>query len=392
MRFLLVKCLTNRSPRISAGRAAALLAALMAIGAGVEAARCAELADAGIVRKLDGRVTAAWSGQSLGAALKRLSFSQDLPFWIDRRVDISAAVELSANDVPVREVLAQLGAPRELAAVAFRSVVYFGPRQTADELATLSVRARDSLAKAPPDVRARWLKSAGWSYPRLSQPRALVGDLVRSVGAEVVDDERIAFDLWPGRAAPAMPVVDRVVLVLAGFDLAAEISADGRNLRVVQIARPVEITREYSVPRKRREAFNSALSGMASDKIKQRGARAEVSARWEDHELLRAAIRGTTAAPAAPRAAKQTPQGGKKSSQTFTLKIENQPVDRVIDQFARQLNLTVEWTGKRPEGVAALVSCDVREVNLDGLLKAVLTPAHLTFERQGDHVAIRPAP
>jgi hypothetical protein len=321
----------------------------------------------------------------LGAALERLGQSQDVPLWIDRRVDTSAAVELAADDETVRDVLTRLAAPRELAAVPFRSMVYFGPRQTAEELATLSVRAHDSLAKALPDVRARWLKSAGWSYPRLSQPRALVGDLVRTVGATVVDDERIAFDLWLGRAAPAMPVVDRVLLVLAGFDLAAEISADGQTLRVVPISRPVEITREYSVPRKGREAFNSALSGMAADKIKRRATRIEVSARWEDHERLRAAIRGTTIEPAPP-------QGGKKSSQTFTLKIENQPVDRVVDQLAGQLGLTVEWTGKRPEGAAALVSCDVREVNLDGLLKAVLTPAHLTFERHGDHVAVRPAP
>jgi type II secretory pathway component HofQ len=101
---------------------------------------------------------------------------------------------------------------------------------------------------------------------------------------------------------------------------------------------------------------------------------------------LRRAIRG----PSEPRR-----PGGKSTAaqaQRFTLKIENQPVGRVLDQLARQLNLNVVWSTNPPAGQQALISCDVRQVDLDGLLEAILEPAGLTSRREGQTVTIQPAP
>ncbi len=211
------------------------------------------------------------------------------------------------------------------------------------------------------------------------------------VGVDAVDDQRIPFDLWPARSLPALAVVDRVVLVLAGFDLAAEISPEGRRLRIVPIARPVEITREYSVPRQRQTAFNAYLADLPSEKVRRLGMRTEVSAPWEEHERLRAVIRGVES-DQGPAVSAPGPRSGKQQGRTFTLKIESQPVDRVIDKLGGQLGLTVQWVSEPPQGSVGLVSCDVREADLDELLKAVLSPAGLTFERQNDKITIRPSP
>jgi hypothetical protein len=79
--------------------------------------------------------------------------------------------------------------------------------------------------------------------------------------------------------------------------------------------------------------------------------------------------------------------------QRFTLKIDNQPAGRVLDQLARQLQLEVEWDAALEQSPAlgreANVSCDVRDADLDELFAAVLTPAGLVFERDGKKVSIR---
>lgn len=345
------------------------------------------LADASMVRQLESRATISWRGQTLGAAVDRLADVQRMPLWVDRRVDTSAIVDLSVDDEPVGAVLARLGESANLAAVPFRTIVYFGPRRTADELATLSIRARESLANAPAGVRAKWLQATAWSFLELSQPRALVDGLARSVGASVSGEERVPLDLWPARTLPALSTLDRVVLILAGFDLTAEISPDGRTLRVAPIVRPVELSREYAVPRQRRAAFEAVLAELPSDKVEPRKTRTKVAARWEDHERLRAAIRNESGDGTLLRAGVK-PRGGGRKSQTFTLKIAKQPVDRVIEQIAVKTGLTVEWSSPPPQGPAGLTDCDVHDASLDELLEAILTPVGLAAKRDGEKLAI----
>jgi hypothetical protein len=83
------------------------------------------------------------------------------------------------------------------------------------------------------------------------------------------------------------------------------------------------------------------------------------------------------------------------SNQRFTLRIENKPVGAVIDHLAKQLDLEVTWDPALQAGPKtrrdAFVSCEVREANIDGLLKAILSPAKLAFQRDGRRVAIRDA-
>jgi hypothetical protein len=344
------------------------------------------LADPQLVHRLDRPVTLAWSGQRLGPALDRLAEAQKIAVWLDRRVDPSTAVELAATDERLGDVLARLAEAQQLGAVPFQAVVYVGPRQTSDELATLAARLRDSLAAAPPEVRARWLKTVRWSYPRLSEPRGLLRELLAPTGASVRGDELIPHDLWPARSLPPLSVADRTVLLLAGFDLAGELSPRGEALQVVAIKRPVEVTRGYSSRARRQAEFQQVLSALPSDRIQERGGRLEVAARWEDHQRLQAALRPR--APGAPPARSQPSGGGDRR---FTLAIENQPVKRVVDQLAERLKLNVVWASAPPPADEALVSCDVRDADLDGLLKAILGPANLAHSRDGSNITIRPA-
>ncbi|MBA3485309.1 MAG: hypothetical protein H0T51_26230 [Pirellulales bacterium] len=323
----------------------ATIIAICAMGQGATCrAQSRSAATQQLEQRLAARVSVAWEGQELATALQRLADSQRLPLWIDRRVDPNAPIELTANDQPLSDVLDSIGAPHGWAATPYHGMLYFGPKQTASELLTLSALARQSIAKAPPDVRSRWLKPEAWTIARLSEPRGLLKQLARSAGAAVVDEREVPHDLWPERQLPPMSALDRAILLLSGFDLTCQISADGRKLRVLPIKRPLQLI-----------------------------------------------------GPAPPTASRSRPpqprSAAKGTVQRFTLKIENQPAGRVLDQLARQLQLEVTWDAALQQtpafGREANVSCDVHEADLDELLTAVLMPAGLTFEREERKVRIR---
>ena len=323
----------------------ATIIATVAIGqATTSRAQSRSAATQQLEQRLVAPVSVAWEGQQLAAALQRLADAQRFSVWIDRRVDPSAPIVLTVADRPLGEVLSALATPRALAATPYHGVLFFGPKQTADELLTLSALARQSIAKAPSNVRSRWLKPKAWAIARLSEPRELLKQLARSAGATVVDEHHIPHDLWPARTLPPMSALDRAVLLLSGFDLTCRISADGSKLRVMPIKRPLQLI--------------------------------------------------SPAPPTASRARPPQPRSTAKTTvQRFTLKIDNQPAGRVIDQLARQLQLEVVWDTAIEQtpalGREANVSCDVREADLDQLLTAVLTPAGLAYEREGKKVGIR---
>lgn len=302
-------------------------------------------------RRLQQGVTLTFQGQLLGPALARLGETQDVPLWIDRRVDPGAPVNLAANDQPLFDVLNALAAERGYAATPFRGVVYFGPRATADALAALSTRARGALARTPQAVRRRWLTPAPWSFPRLSEPRQLLHEVLQSVGAESANESHVPHDLWPAASVPSMAPVDQALLLLAGFDLTLEISVGGRRAAVVPI----------------------------------------------DYAALPAA-KATAERPGGAQRARPAPSApaDKLPSLVFTLKVDNRPVGPVIDQLAQQLELQVTWEAgpdEEPGKLAEiLVSCDVRNASIDELLGAVLTPAGLAYERNGAAVTVRRGP
>ena len=83
--------------------------------------------------------------------------------------------------------------------------------------------------------------------------------------------------------------------------------------------------------------------------------------------------------------------GGK---QVFTLRVENQPVGKVLEQLGRRLGwkLAVDEAAIRAAGrsLDAQVSFAVENADEDQLLDALLAPAGLKAERDGDSVRIMP--
>jgi len=184
-------------------------------------------------------------------------------------------------------------------------------------------------------------------------------DWLKTAHIELERSERIAHDLWPAQSLPSLPLVDRLVLLLAGFDLTCKISPSGKTCQVVPIQRPLKIADKRLAP--------------------------PTPGRRVQQEIDRPG-------PKQPRQIERRKSRQRTSRQTFSLRLENQPLGQVLDQFAKQLQLEIVW----PETTSSqsrtarnqLVSCDLQNVEFDELLRSVLASADLKYQRKNQRVLI----
>ncbi len=334
-------------------------------------------------------LTATWQGQELGVVLERISASQHVVIWLDRRVDPQQQIAARFQNLPLREVLDQLSSSHALGWSQLGGIIYLGPPESAKELATLGAIARKSVDKLSAKARRPWLQKESVSWPRLSDPREILTAWLADAEIELVNRAALPHDLWDAKELPPLTLLDRLVLLLVGFDKTCEISANGKSCRIVGIERPVLLTREYQ-PGKNLRVLHEELKQLPGVTINRQSNRIAVTGRWEDHERIRELLKDTST-----DNRKRQPTARQNAEQVFSLRLENQPVGKVIDQLAGQLALEVVWSPtllkREIDPRTALVSCDVTNGNLPALLKAVLAPAGLKFELQEKRLEILPA-
>lgn len=304
-----------------------------------------QAAPSAAVRELEQRlqrhVTVSWQGQQLGRAVERLAQSQQVVVWLDRRVDPQQRVNLQLRDARLDEAFAALAANFGLGIATLGGIVYIGPQHAARELPALADKARDALADATAATRRRWLRAATSDWPRLSEPRSLLKAMLADAKLELIDGERVPHDLWGARQLPAMALVDRVVLVLVGFDLTCAVTDSG-NCRVVAIQWPV------------------GAKTPSGSSLQKRGRREPTA----EHRLER----------------------------VFSLRLEDKAVGQVLEQLAVQLELELVWDKSMAPAIRdTRVSCDLNNVKLAELLDGVLRPAGLRAERVGQRLEIQAA-
>ncbi len=293
--------------------------------------------------KLQRRVTVTWQGQELATAVKRLADTAQIPIWLDRRVDRQQTVTLELDDLPLYQALEKLAQKQSLATVQLGNLLYIGPKQTARQLPNLIRQAHKSLESLPTQTRRRWLKPKATSWPRLSEPRTLADNWLREERLTLLDSQPIAHDLWPANSLPPSPLIDRLLLLLAGFDLTCQITPDGKSCQIVPLKPTFEVVPNDPLP------------------------------------------------PTKPKPTRTS----RPSHQRFTLRLENQPLGPVLEQLARQLNLKIVWDQKianRESHRQQHISCDIKNAKLNELLQSILAPAGLEHQRKDKQITIQEKP
>jgi hypothetical protein len=339
----------------------------------------------GVTQNLDSRLSVTWQGQELGAVLDRLSTTQGLSVWLDRRIDPQQQVNARHSNATLREVLDQIASDHLLGWCVLDDLIYIGPVESANEMATLAAMVRQSLDTTPADYRNRWLSVEPASWPRLSNPKALLEQWSAEADTKLSNPQVLPHDLWDAHSLTPMSLADRVTLLLIGFDMTLEITPNGRSCQIVPIESPVLITETHNAGSRARQVL-AAFKDNKDVEIQNTGRQLTITGRWEDQQHAAEIIAGS-------RTVKRRQNVPKKvSEQRFSLKLENQQVGKVIDQLAGQLGLNVTWDRQlNPDVKQKLISCEVSNGDLNNLLESVLTPAGLSYRLQSKRLQILPA-
>ncbi len=205
---------------------------------------------------------------------------------------------------------------------------------------------------------------------------------------EIQGAELIPHDLWAAADLPSLSFIDRLTLLVAQFNLMFEIGADGSSVKLVEIPETVEITHSYLLNKAQALQTGEIVSKLAKllpeADVKMNGGKLVVRGRAEDQDLVEPLLSG--------RAAKRTTvTEGKK---VHSLKIV-MPVGQLIGALGKKLDFDVQIdeAAIKAAGLSldTQIDLDVKNVETNDLLKAVLSPAGLTFERQGRVLVVKPA-
>lgn len=198
------------------------------------------------------RATVTWREVPLGQALERIAQQAQRPLFIDRRVDRSVQIELTAKEEPLDLVLTKVLAPLELGYGEVDGLLYVGPEVTAWEMRTLCQLAQQRAIKTPAALRTVLIARTPLSWPRLTQPRELIVKLSVERKVTIKNADALPHDLWPAGSFPALSFAKQLTLLLAGFELDWRVADSDRAIEIVPLEHPAQFERDY--PRERIDA------------------------------------------------------------------------------------------------------------------------------------------
>jgi hypothetical protein len=216
----------------------------------------------------------------------------------------------------------------------------------------------------PVEAKGRLLRQEAWKWDELAEPRGLLSELTQAAGVTIDNRDLVPHDLWPAADLPALPWVDRMTLLLAGFGLTYEFADGGTAIRLVQIPDEVLVEKTYT-PRGEPGPVVAQLRRLVpSAKIRVEGRKLLVLAGDDDHDQIQKLLSGQTV-----KTTVKTP--GEKR---YSLTVENQAAGAVVKTVANQLNKEMKYAPELAETLQTKVSLVVSDVTLDDLLMKTLAP------------------
>jgi hypothetical protein len=284
-----------------------------------------------------------WQRVPLRDALGRLHTLFDDPVFVDRRVDPGLRVSLDIDASSAEEVVAAIAAGRDLGVARLGRLVFLGPSGAADQLRSISASRSQEVGRLPADLRASLTQKRPSNWQRLGEPRSVISGIIEQRGWRLANGNAIPHDLWSAGELPEMTLAEQLTVLLIGFDLTFEVRPNDRSIEVAPL-------KDVSKP---------------------------------------AGVGATAKRTAAPLNSTHPIKDGKH---IYTLRVKEQPVGAVIRELSKRLHwaMQIDQESIRTAGKSldTRVSFSVENADQEHLLEALLRPAGLDYQLQGEQVRI----
>lgn len=264
----------------------------------------------------------------------------------------------------------ELGEEHQLDAAWLDDIIYLGPEDAADRVATMHAVHKRQIPELPSRQRSRWLQKQPSNWPRLTSPAKLLVDLEMELGYGIVGKENVVHDLWPARTLPPLPLFERLELLLAGYDLTFKFNVRG-GATIVKMPTAPRAEWDVEIPAQYRSTVRGLLKDHESATLDKTG----LISSWRIRELIRKTLEP-------PRSVNN------RDRIRYTLRAENQPIGPFVRSLCKQLDLECEFTDSANPELNKRISFQVDEVDVQTLFREVLASAGLECSLEGNRLRV----
>lgn len=346
-------------------------------------------------------VSATEDESNLRMIVRGLEDLKHVSILLDRRLDPTAMLSASAAGESLREFLERLASGSNARATVLGNTIYLGPPVAAERLRTIVAMRRDELfdrqSTIPEGRRIELTRGSTLRWADLDRPLEILERLSRDYLFKVEGFDQVPHDLWAAATLPDAGAIEALSLVLVQYDLTFAWTGQGEGIRIVPMPERVAIERPHD-PGKGLSA--DASIARWKEQVPGLEARVErgkvvVSGTLETHELIERVRRGARV-PDKPAVSEATPLKPLKFER-YTLQIKNKPASALLEALGQptrgQLSFVYDQAELKAAGIDLdkLVTFEVKNATIEGLLKATFDPLGLTFEIDDRTVRLKPA-
>jgi hypothetical protein len=352
-------------------------------------------------RVIEQPVSATEDESNLRMIVRGLEDLKHVSILLDRRLDPTAMLSASAAGESLRDFLERLAGGSNARATVLGNTIYLGPPPAAEKLRTIAAIRRDELfdkqSPIPERRRIELTRGSSVRWADLDRPIEIIERLTRDYALAIEGLEQVPHDLWAAATLPDAGAIEALSLVLVQFDLTFAWTGQGEGIRIVPIPERVAIERPHD-PAKGLSA--DASLARWKEQIPGLEARVErgkvhVSGTLETHEFIERLRRGGRVPDKAvpPEAMPLKPL----KFERYTLQIKNKPASALLEALGQPTRGALSFVYDQAELKAAgidldkLVTFEVKNATIEGLLKATFDPLGLAFEIDDRTVKLKPA-
>ena len=280
-------------------------------------------------------IHATWIATPVCEVSRQIGRLAQIPVILDRRINPNTPISIQASGESYDTILSQIATTLHAQVVYLKSSIRITSPQTAGRCVAAETLRNKELNQLAAKQKQCLLRTEPWSWLSGSQPRNLLEELVKKNGLTISNMSMVPHDHFPAAEIRAIPLADRLDLILAHFDLRVTWSPDTKGEHPSGMIVPLPIATDTVMTKPRKSM---------------------------------------------PRP--QQPQGRK----VFTLRLEA-PLEPSLVALAKQLGLTLEFDRDtltaRSISPQEIVRVDVTQVSREKLLDAILSPLGISWQIRG---------
>jgi hypothetical protein len=344
--------------------------------------------------RLRGNIRATWSESPLPRVLDQISATQQVAFFLDRRVDKGLLVEYGQESGSVFQAIDQVVTRAGLSGMFVGDIYYVAAPEAIALFAVERERFREEASRLRGEAARWWLDAKTWSWPELSRPAELIGE---HFPGQLVAADAAPFphDLWPAFDGPELSRADMLLLILNGFGFAPQTEEGKRGAWSLRPVAPPADAQDVSYKIEIADDLNEKPSALLEEirktlpeaKIEARGTKWTVKASPVD---LAALIRFLDLKRLARRdqgVAKGDSNAGLNSRRVVSLE-RQAPIIDILRTCARNLEVSLEFDEALRPALEKRIEIQVSRVTYEELIAETLKGTDLTWQLESSRLRI----